>query len=365
LPRPPVALLFFLLLALAGCTQDLETEYGQRSGPHAATSVNGTAVLGEMFESAGHKVTSWSMLSPRLSSWAECIVWFPDDFEPPSKNVRQWLEKWLDAAPGRTLIYVGRDFDAAPWYWEKVLPLASGEQAKLIREHLDRARLWLKFRREGLSKSADCRWFVVRRGGRDRKVRTLSGEAAWLDGVEPAKVEIELAARIEPGAYADTLLKSKNDVLVSSTPFNENESQLILVANGSFLLNAMLVNHEHRKLAGKLIDCIGTPKKHVVFLESGPDGPPIFEHDPAGSSIGVEIFHVWPTNWILMHLAAVGILFCFARWPIFGRPREPEREAVADFGKHIDALAELLARSRDRSHALARLLHYQQATRSD
>ena len=178
-------------------------------------------------------------------------------------------------------------------------------------------------------------------------------------------MEIELAARIDPDPDADTLLKSENNVLVSSTSFNENESQLIVVVNGSFLLNAMLVNHEHRKLAGKLIDCIGAPKKHVVFLESGPGGPPIFDRDPAGSSMGLAIFHVWPTNWILMHLAAVGILFCFARWPIFGRPREPEREAVADFGKHIDALAELLARSRDRSHALARLLHYQQATRSD
>ena len=138
-----------------------------------------------------------------------------------------------------------------------------------------------------------------------------------------------------------------------------------MVANGSFLLNAMLVNHEHRKLAGKLIDCLGAAKQRVVFLESGPGGPPLYDQEPAGESTGVEIFHAWPTNWILLHLAAAGIVFCFARWPVFGRPREPEREAVADFGKHIDALAELLARSRDRTYAMARLLHYQQATRSD
>ena len=46
---PAAALLVVLLLASAGCNQDLETEYGQRSAPGATTSVNGTAVLGEMF----------------------------------------------------------------------------------------------------------------------------------------------------------------------------------------------------------------------------------------------------------------------------------------------------------------------------
>ncbi len=47
------------------------------------------------------------------------------------------------------------------------------------------------------------------------------------------------------------------------------QSQLLVVANGSFLLNAMLVNHEHRKLAGKLVDAIGPGGRDVVFLESG------------------------------------------------------------------------------------------------
>ena len=214
-----------------------------------------------------------------------------------------------------------------------------------------------------MPKSENCRWFTVLRERPDRKVRTLSGEEEWLAGVEPAKMDAELASRIEPGSDADTLLKSENDVLVSSAPLGDG--RLIVVANGSFLLNAMLVNREHRKLAGVLIDRIGPPPKRVVFLESGPDGPPIHEKDPSGSSTGVEIFHLWPTNWILFHLAAVGILLCFSRWPIFGRPREPAREAASDFGKHIDALAELLARSGDRSQATSRVLHYQQITKSE
>ncbi|MGO8690186.1 MAG: DUF4350 domain-containing protein [Thermoguttaceae bacterium] len=365
--RPPAFLLYplsFILIFSAGCQRDLETTYGQRNGPGATTSVNGTGVLGTMFEAAGHKVVSMSALSPRLSRWADCIVWFPDDFQPPSEKVRKWLERWLSEAPGRTLIYVGRDFDAAPWYWEKVLPLAPADQKELIRGRLADARLSFQGLREDVSKSVECEWFTVRHRDRARKIRTLSGEESWLADVDPAKVEIQLATNLEPDGEADTLLKSGDDVLVSSaTVGKDGVGELIVVANGSFLLNAMLVNHEHRKLAGKLIDRIGPPKKHVAFLESWSGGPPIYEKDPSGFSTGVEIFHLWPANWILMHMAAVGILFCFARWPIFGRPREAPGEPVADFGKHIDALALLLARSRDRSHAMARLLHYQQTTR--
>ena len=118
-----------------------------------------------------------------------------------------------------------------------------------------------------------------------------------------------------------------------------------MVANGSFLLNAMLVNHEHRKLAGKLIDCIGRRRSSGgVSGERARRAAPLRKGALRASPRAWRIFHAWPTNWILLHLAAVGIVFCFARWPIFGRPREPAREAVADFGKHIDALAELLAR---------------------
>ena len=59
----------------------------------------------------------------------------------------------------------------------------------------------------------------------------------------------------------------------------------------------------------------------------------------------------------------VGLLLCFWRWPIFGRPQELPRESTSDFGKHIDALAELLERSHERDYAAARLAYYRQVTK--
>jgi hypothetical protein len=99
----------------------------------------------------------------------------------------------------------------------------------------------------------------------------------------------------------------------------------------------------------------------VVFLESGAGGPQIVSKEPHMAAAGpMEIFQVWPANWILLHLLVLGVLFCFCRYPLFGRPREPPPEPTSDFGKHIDALALLLAKTRDVAYASARVTLYQQ-----
>ncbi len=363
-PWPRKSSLHLLLCACllaAGCGQDIQTQYGRRKGPEAGASVNGTAVLGRMFEQAGHRVFSWYLLSPRLHR-ADCIVWFPDDFKPPSKKVRDWLENWLTAESGRTLIYVGRDFDAAGWYWKHVKPGAPKEQTAEILRRAGRDKADFRLARLKMPEKEDCQWFAVESKDRPRKVARLRGEPEWLEGLDQAGLDIALGGRLIPRPEAETLLESDDDVLISRQEFGD--SQLLVVANGSFLLNLPLVSHEHRKLAGKLIDAAGPSPRMVVFLESRSGGPPIRDTDPtAGMPSGLEIFNVWPTNWILLHLAMAGIIFCFWRFPIFGRPREPEPAARSDFGKHIRALAELLARTRDRSHAMTKLQHYRQTTR--
>jgi len=356
-----LALLVCVCLTAAGCGQSIQKGYGQRKGPGASDSVSGTAVLGGMFEAAGHHVFSWRMLSPRLQR-ADCLVWFPDDFELPDEKVVEWLTDWLGAEPGRTLIYVGRDFDAADWYWDRVKQGTPREQRAELLRRAARDKADFNTARRALPDGEVCQWFTVEGKDRSRKVRQLQGRSDWLEGIDPSGLEIELVGRMVPLGQTETLLQSKGDVLISR--FDFDESQLLLVANGSFLLNLPLVNHEHRKLAGKLIDAVGTPGRTVVFLESGAAGLPINETDPtAGMPSGLEIFNVWPTNWILLHLATAGIIFCFWRWPIFGRPRELEPEASSDFGKHILALADLLAQTRDRSYAITKLLHYRQTTR--
>ncbi len=346
-------------LLTAGCEEDLNTIYGQRQGLGGG-SVNGTAVLAEMFEKAGHTVVSMRLLSPRLRKRADAIVWVPDDFDPPSDEVRDWLEKWLSEGAGRTLIYVGRDFDAATWYWEKVAPKAPAASQPEIARRRQLAQSVYDSQRSTTTPVKSCPWFTIDRSNKPHSVHALQGDAQWTNTIDGSKLDIRLHGRIVPPPDAEVLLKSRNDVLVSSRPVGNG--RLIIVANGSMVLNGPLVNHEHRKLAGMLVRQIGPPRKTVVFLESYSVGPPIASKDPRLTYPGpMEIFHVWPANWILLHLLVLGVLFCFLRYPLFGRPREPKPEATSDFGKHIDALASLLAKTGDVAYATARVALYQQA----
>jgi len=400
LKRKRIDRLLLLLLPLlpTGCSEEIETIYGQRQGLMASASVNGTAVLGNMFEQAGHKVSSWHVLSPKLQERADCIVWFPNDFEPPNEEVCEWLEQWLCDKPNRTLIYVGRDFDAELWYWQHWEKAKTGvpeqQQAKIramktdasLEFRQDRADLVQQatdeaaaskvasdeevddLQEESSDESEPYKWFTIDGLAKHRSVRTLqSDDPQWresLDQIDASGLDIELNSRISLGSEATVLLKSGGDVLVGRDWWEE--SKLIVVANGSFLLNLPLANHEHRKLATMLIDEVGPPNRRVVFLESYPGGPSISDEDPSASMpTGLEIAIVHPTRWIFLHLAVVGVVFCISRWPIFGLPRELAPGGTSDFGKHVHAMAELLQRSRDRSYAMTRFLHYQQTTKGN
>ncbi len=357
-------LVLLLTAASAGCVDRLPTEYGRRVGAEGGSSVNGTAVLADMAAAAGHRVFSWSALSPRLEERADCIVWFPDDFEPPCDEVRAWLDAWLWGRPGRTLVYVGRDFDAAVWYWDHVGEGLEGELLEKAARQRRIAEARYRARRIALPERADCDWFQLDGRYRPREVRTLEGEPEWLAGVRPDRLEIELNSRFEYPEHwlAEVVLGSEGDALVARRELRG--SRMLIVTNGSFLLNLPLVSHEHRKLAGKLISELGPAGQSIAFLESGPGGPPIRDDEPpVGAPTGLEAFVVWPTNWILLHLTALGILFCFSRLPIFGRPRELPPAPTSDFALHVDAVARLLRRSADRPYAAARLMHYHQTVR--
>jgi uncharacterized protein DUF4350 len=352
----------FLLFVVSGCEDGIDATYGQRTGL-GADSVNGTAVLASMFQQAGHQVSTASRLAPKLQKKADVIVWFPNDFQPPTPAVRNWFKAWWLAAPGRTLIYVGRDFDAAPGYWRAMQAGAPAEQLPEIKRRLAKAKSEFLLERSKAPDDADGDWFVVKGKSKSRKVKTVSGGPEWVSGIDASKLDIELNGRIVPSAGAQVVLRDRGDMLVSREMMHGGK--LIVVVNGSFLLNLPLVNHEHRKLAAKLIAEVGA-NRQVAFLESEAGGPTVFDEDPPDTPRGdMEIFGIAPFNSILLHLAFAGMILCAARFPIFGRPRELPPPRLSDFGRHVWALGQMLQRTKDRAYALGRVLHYQQNSRRD
>ena len=381
--RAPLALLLALLSYCCGCgtgAPRIDDTYGERRG----ASVNGTGVLAGMFEEAGHTVRSWHAISPALDRF-DVVVWFPQDFRVPNEEQRDRLEEWLGEKPGRTLIYVGRDYNAAVTYWKTVAASAPADQAPLIQEQLDEANDRHQLERTALPADRDCGWFILHREAEERRVKSLEGP--FSAGVDAANAEIVLAARLEPPDEdsrsnnlaspfwappptryrSEPLLSSRGDLLVdrvTSADWDQDPSepsQILVVTNGSFLLNLPLVNHEHRMLAGRLIDECGSSKK-VVFLE----GADVAQSDSQRSGItGLELFLVWPINAILLHLAALAIVMCFYAFPIFGRPRELAAASRSDFGKHVDALGRMLTRTGAEAYARNRLAEYQQIVKRE
>jgi hypothetical protein len=368
-------ILLLLWLAMHGNEPELSTQYGRRRGNGAADSVNGTAVLANLFEQAGHRVTSITKLSDRLEKF-DTIVWAPDRFEPPSAEVRQFLDSWLAGNTHRTLVYIGRDYDAAPQYWETMLAgVDEREYDEYVRRHAQ-AQSRFAARRAALPHDEPAEWFRLLSTLPARKIPDLDG--LWAEGVNASATDITLAARLDipepnddialdtvfPGSIAnaevDILLQSENDILAHRYRVPAwQESQVIVVANGSFTLNMGLVNKEHRKLAAALVAECGGPGS-VAFLESGPEEVPIERLRTSNhSDHALRIFMIWPISFIFIHFVALGIIYCVARSPIFGRARTLPAESRSDFGQHVAALGSLLQRTRDQFFAESRIRQYQ------
>ncbi len=370
-----LAALFFF--PLSGCGGHVATEYGSRQAIHEGDeSINGTGVLSELFVLAGHRVSTATRLSPRLRNSADVIVWFIQDFSPPSQAAGDSLEAWLRAEEGRTLIVVGRDYDAEPLYWSKVLPQANAQQQPIASSKGALATTRFAGERAPTApQPEDWRWFALDRSPNllRRGVTTLTGD--WAAGIDPTKAEIELYGRIKSKEPQDEiLLETPGDVLAFGRWYGagyffggqwSGASQLIVVANGSFLLNMPLVNREHRKLAAALLDEMGEEQR-VFFLETGGNAEVLAE-DPALPRVPTSTmyFDVPRLQNLLWHLAVLTLIVCFGLFAIHGRPRRAPRPPPSDFGRHAEALGDLLASTRDAAYAQARLSQYRSSIRGD
>ena len=343
---------------------EIDITYGKRSG-RGSKSVNGTAVFSEMFRQSGADVKSWNRLSPRMKR-SDAIVWVPNSFELPSTAEIQYFDKeWLRIDDGRkrTLIYVARDYDAAVDYWQQQRESSTGERWITAQDSLARSQANHDYARNLTATAMTCKWFSIE--SLQHLMTVTPTEGAWSTDLAKEATRISVAGKLLPpdtkasaNLHAQTLLGTEETPLVMqiTDAYYWPHGQVIVILNGSSVLNLPLVNHENRKIAAKLVDQCDSPRR-VTFLETGPAGP-IISTETNQANSGFEAFTVWPISSILLHLIIAGILFCAMVFPIFGRPHDVENESLSDFGKHIQAMGELLALAGDRSAAIARVQQY-------
>jgi hypothetical protein len=154
-----------------------------------------------------------------------------------------------------------------------------------------------------------------------RKIEKLSGPLA--DQLELTQFTLESGTILMPPKRLaepeqQLLLKADGHPFVFSLQRPNCNGQVIVVENGSFLLNFGLTKPAHRKLANRLINMCDLAGA-VVFLESGPAELRIQERADAHQP------WAWisrpPLRYIVPHLLFWGVLFCFVLFPIFGRPK--------------------------------------------
>ncbi|PQO37067.1 hypothetical protein C5Y96_07870 [Blastopirellula marina] len=386
--RWTVLLLLVCTLAI-GCgrkSDNLQTGYGKRTGNQAG-SVNGTKALSEMFRDAGYYVRSYGVVSPSLLRH-DVIVWFPDSFDGPTPEFRDTILNWLNEEEGRTFIYVGRDFDASIEYWGDVLNKVDPtqkfdvmRQRSLAIESFDKLRNYQ-------SPEVNYTLYKIERDVPRRIASSLTGP--WAKGIDAAKTKIELRSRMIPpdedsiyegfNTYdedaapihlvedTEILLGTGKEAIVARLGSDYSDNQIILVNNGSFLLNLPLVNPEHRKLAAKLVnqcDPAYYAPDSVAFLETE-GGVRIMNADQStdGNS-GWEWLSKWPLNLVGLQMAWWLIVLCFALYPIFGRAKRLPSAETSDFKKHIDSVGDLLQATDDHGYAQLRIQQYHQVMKGD
>lgn len=335
--------LFLIPLWFLGCqrSDSISIEYGKSGTRAGIKSVNGTSLLADIFRQRGKTVRRGVSISPVLRRY-DVVVWFPDTTNAPTQKEVDALEKWLTETSGRTLVYVGRFYDAELDFWNQIESQIDTEKREEYLRKLAEARVgkiresvgsrfFSPFTFWDSNKIDDCDWFSIKPIAQTT-FNQLTGPLA--NSIDAGKVNIPLTSQLvidDPiNQRVDVLLSADEIPLVSSIEFDAgrypfSSSQIVMVNDGSFLLNFGLVNPEHRKLAGRLIDQIGD-FSNVLFLESGPGPCPVRER--------VEQHRPWswiaepPIRYVVPHVLFWGVLFCFAMYPILGRPRKFKPKSI-------------------------------------
>lgn len=376
----------FTSITFAQDEDDIDRTYGEGNQSEGAYSINGTGVLADMFRNAGSEIF-YSRILGTPTRRADVIVWAPDSYRLPSEEEVAAIEQWLNAKPDRTFIFIGRDYDATMDYWVEVTKDATDDEKILLA--LKMLDVWGAFqvKRMQLEDGEDCGWFTMNAESTVKTIKSLEGDPAWLAGTENGKFHLrvqgflDFTGKIDQPSFSSTydydikLHSNGIPIVTEITSQNFYRSKIYAVVNGSFLLNVPLVNHEHRILAVTMIQQC-TQKRVVCFLESDYDDAenvPVITNDPAPPlppSI-LTILQSWPFGFILMHLIVVGIVYCFFRYPIFGKAKttfvltttiddKTRTQSVANFGRHIQALGNLMRRSGNETYARNCVSQYQQ-----
>ncbi len=340
-----------LVLLAAGCAGGLEEDYGRVRG----SSLNGTSAVAELFRQRGDKVLVARHLSEDVYDGADTIVRFAPYPGVPDSRESDWYIDWLWDDPSHRLIYVPRDYEADVDYWSAVLdqlppdaqPGARARAESLLRQARDAEK---KDRPPGAESPADLEgWFSIEPAeGTAESVVSLDGP--WSAGIEPWRARLprnDILTLDDPESGRVLLGAGPSALAIEA---DTSDGKVLVVANGSFLLNGALLNAARRPLAKRVVDWasegLDGGARTVVFVEgeSPWEEPEKSSGMPSGFSLLRRRTHL---RWVVAHMIVFGLLACLAAAVRLGRPRPAPASGADRPAAHAEALGDLLRRTRD------------------
>ena len=340
-----------IALGVSGCGSDLDATYGKSRG----TSLNGTSVLTTMLRDSGHEVRTAIRLNQELAEWAGGIVRFAPYPGPPARDEAVWYRNWLAAEPDRWLIYVVRDFDTVAEYWKSVRDDLTDSSAVSRRAEAEEKRSaaadWVAKLPKKAKPAADLgEWFETQTEWNPPRV------CSKLSGPWAAEVDARAAALTvhEPlkSARGFILLEGDGKPLVIDKAIGRGN--VLMIANGSFLLNEAVVNPARRPLAEHVIRWAARNAKQVALVE----GAFVLGGEAATPTIWDLLRRIPSLRWVAIQVGLAALLASLARAPRLGRPRPAPPSGADRPAEHALALGALLARAKAAPEARELLENY-------
>lgn len=342
-------------LAFSGCAQGPDTEYGSSRG----MSLNGTSVFASMLRQRGHELRTAIRLSDELESWAQGIVRFAPYPGPPGRDEAEWYDSWLASDPDRWLIYVVRDFDAESEYWKDVRDGLSEATEPDRRADAEEKRVaavdWVSKLPAKAKTAADSRrWFAVDTEWKPPRVCTKLG-GSWAQEIDATAAALPLHEPLGPDGRV-ILLEGEGKAFVLDKSLI-GDRRILVIANGSFLLNEAVVKAARRPLAEWVLEWPKSEHQRIAMVE----GSNILAGAAAPPSLWDLLKRLPTLRWIAIQLGLAGLLAALARAPRLGRPRPDPASGADRPAAHAEAIGALLARSgaaREARDLLVRYRHW-------
>lgn len=333
-------------MLVSGCAPSLESRYADSRG----TSINGVSAFVEILRKSGHQVDVWSAISPQMQYRYQTLIVFDSTFDRMSAKLSNNLEVMMIDGTLGSLMLVVRDSDAAVDYWRQMRDRSDSSEKD--REAADKsfrsqaALFELAARPEFDSETGT--WYGLKQVDRsaDPVLRTI--ECGSIEGPFTVEARWPLHRRLEPTRSADVIWKSGDDPLLT---YSEGEVfDTYVLGSATPLLNGGLVDPGNRRLAIEFAKFVPKNGRVAVALSTR------WREDGESESPGIlQFLKVHPNGWVFGQGVLALLLFCWSRYPIFGRPRESNSVETARFGRHVEALGNLLRRTRDTNYARQRI----------